>query len=220
MTIGWQTALPIPSPQPPLIFQPTSSTTDDHLCVRYINPVKEINVLGLADERTRFWKKYLSQRQRLECLSSKQNHFVINYRLAADIEPYQLETIRSNDDASFDLQLNINHTLMVLLLDSHMQQLHPLLSAYQIGMQTNEKTLELCSYLSKLLTYKHQLRLVRLDGGSANASIPFHIVLDDGSLKNGVCSVWNRDTELREQIHVKQVAKRLADYFQALDDVL
>ncbi|CAF5030751.1 unnamed protein product, partial [Rotaria sp. Silwood1] len=31
---------------------------------------------------------------------------------------------------------------------------------------------------------------------------------------------WNRDTQLNEQIHVKQVAKRLADYFKALEDFM
>jgi hypothetical protein len=101
-----------------------------------------------------------------------------------------------------------------------MKYLHPLLPAHQIGIKSTSKTTELSFYLAKLLSYKYHLRVLRLINNEKEDYIPFHIVLNDNSLKNGLCSVWNRDTQLNEQIHVKQVAKRLADYFQALEDAL
>jgi hypothetical protein len=218
MTIGWQTKISNNQSQPPLILKHENQTEDNYLCIRYIKPMDDINLIRLADERTRFWKKYFSRREKLECISSKQNQFNINYRLSSDIEPYHLETIQTNDDSSLDLLLNINHTLITLLIDSQMKYLHPLLAAHQIGIKTNIKTTELCFYLSKLLTNKHHLRVLRLINNENDDYIPFHIILNDNSIKNGLCSVWNRDTQLDEQIHIKQVAKRLADYFKALDD--
>ena len=221
MTVGWQTKFSNNSSQPPLILKDEQQIEDKYLCIRYIQPVKEINLIRLSDERTRFWKKYFSHREKLECQSSKQNQFNINYRFSSDSEPYHLETIQTNtNDSSIDLSLNINHTLISLLIDSEMKYLHPFLPAHQIGIKTTMKSTELCFYLSKLLTYKYQLRVLRLMDNEINDYIPFHILLNDESVKNGVCSVWNRDTQLHEQIHVKQVAKRLADYFKSLDDVV
>jgi len=220
MTIGWQTSLSNNHSQPPLILQQENSLDDNYLCIRYIKPVDDINLIRLADERTRFWKKYFSRREKLECISSKQNQFNINYRLSSDHEPYHLETIQTNNNSSLDLLLNINHTLISLLIDSQMKYLHPLLPAHQIGIKSTSKTTELSFYLAKLLSYKYHLRVLRLINNEKEDYIPFHIVLNDNSLKNGLCSVWNRDTQLNEQIHVKQVAKRLADYFQALEDAL
>lgn len=214
-TVGWQTKLSNNTSQLPFIFQ----DNNDYLCIRYIKPSKDINLIRLSNERTRFWKKYFFQREKLQCQSIKQNQFNINYHLSSDIEPYQLETIQTNNNSTYDLLLNINHTLISLLIDTEMKSLHPLLSIHQIGIKSTEKTTELALYLSKLLTYKYHLRVLRLiDNNQSYDYIPFHIILDDNSLKNGSCSVWNRDTELVEYIHVKQIAKRLADYFQALED--
>jgi hypothetical protein len=222
MTIAWQTSLSNNHSQlPPLIFQKENSLEDDHLCIRYIQPIDDINLIRLADERTRFWKKYFFHREKLECISSKQNQFNINYRLSSDYESYHLETIQTNNNnSSFDLFLNINHTLISLLIDSQMKYLHPLLSIHQIGIKSTLKTTELSFYLAKLLSYKYHLRVLRLNDNENEDYIPFHIILNDNSLKNGLCSVWNRDTKLNEQIHVKQVAKHFADYFQALEDVV
>ncbi|CAF1357888.1 unnamed protein product [Rotaria sordida] len=227
MTIGWQTKISNNNSQPPLILkrENQSDNDDDYLCINYIKPHEDINLTHLANERTSFWKKYFSKREKLECISSKQNQFNINYRLSSDIEPYHLETIQSNNNnnnnnSSLNLLLNINHTLITLLIDSQMKLLHPLLTAYQIGIKSTLKTTELCFYLSKLLTYKYHLRVLHLINNDDNNNdfIPFHILLNDDTLKNGLCYVWNRDTQLNEQIHVKQVAKRLADYFKALED--
>ena len=221
MTLGWSTKMAVQDPSPPLaLHHQADPSKDDYLCVRYMDPLPEINISRLADERTRFWKKYCSRRERLECLSSKQNQFHINYRLAADLPVYQLETIQCNKDASFDLSLNINHALSTLLIDSQMKNLHPLLTAHQIVMQTNSKANELSLYLGKLFTSKYQLRVLRLNGEHSTDTVPFRLMLDENSVKNGVCTVWSRDTQLSEEMHVKQVAKRLADYFQALDDVV
>jgi len=218
-TIAWQTKFSNHLSQPPLILKHENQNEDDYLCIRYIKPVDDINLIRLADERTRFWKKYFSRREKLECISSKANQFNINYRFSSDTEPYHLETIQSNKNSTLDLLLNINHTLITLLIDSQIKYLHPLLTAHQIGIKTTINTTELCFYLSKLLTYKYHLRVLRLIQKENNDDyIPFHIILNDTSLKNGLCSVWNRDTQLNEQIHVKQAAKRLADYFKALDD--
>jgi hypothetical protein len=220
-TIGWQTKRSnhLSQSPPPVILQHTNQTDDDYLCIRYLNPINDINLIRLSNERTRFWKKYFSRREKLECLSSKQNQFDTNYRFSSDTEPYHIETIQSNNNSSIDLFLNINQTLIALLIDSQMKDLHPLLSINQIAIKTDPKTTELCSYLAKLLTYKYHLRVVYLnDDNENNDSIPFHILLNENSLKNGHCTVWNRDTKLNEQIHVKQVAKRLADYFKALDE--
>ena len=121
MTIAWQTSLSNNHSQlPPLIFQKENSLEDDYLCIRYIQPIDDINLIRLADERTRFWKKYFFHREKLECISSKQNQFNINYRLSSDYESYHLETIQTNNNnnSSFDLFLNINHTLISLLIDS------------------------------------------------------------------------------------------------------
>jgi len=219
MTIGWQTKFSNNLFQPPpLILKHENQIEDDYLCIRYVQPINDINLIRLADERTRFWKKYFSHREKLECISSKQNQFDINYRFSSDIEPYHLETIQTDKNSSLNLLLNINHTLISLLIDSQMKFLHPLLTAHQIGIKTTSKTTELYFYISKLLTYKYHLRILRLINNETNDYIPFHIILDDNSLKNGLCSVWNRDTQLNEQIHVKQVAKRLADYFKSLED--
>lgn len=219
MTIAWQTKLSNNNhSQPPLILKHENDLEDDYLCIRYINPMDDINLIRLSDERTRFWKKYFSRREKLECISTKQNQFNINYRFSSDIESYHLETIQTNTNSSFDLVLNINHTLISLLIDSQMKSLHPLLSTYQIGIKSTQKTTELAFYLSKLLTSKYHLRVLCLIDNQPNDYIPFHIILDDNSLKNGLCLVWNRDTELNEEVHVKQIAKRLADYFKALDD--
>jgi hypothetical protein len=221
MTIGWQTKLPNHLSQPPpLILKHKNEIEDDYLCIRYIKPIDDINLIRLSDERTRFWKKYFSRREKLECISSKQNQFNINYRFSSEIEPYHLETIQTNQNSSYDLLLNINHTLISLLIDSQMKYLHPLLSAHQIGIKPTLKTIELSFYLSKLLTYKYDLRILRLINNEDIDYIPFHIILNDNSIKNGLCSVWNRDTQLNEEIHVKQVAKRLADHFKALEDFL
>jgi len=218
MTIGWQTKISNNLSQPPLILKHENQTEDNYLCVRYIKPIDDINLIRLSDERTRFWKKYFSRREKLECISTKQKQFNINYRFSSDIEPYYLETIEINNNSSYDLLLNINHTLISILIDSQMKFLHPLLPVHQIGIRSTLKTTELSFYLAKLLTYKYHLRVLRLINNEYDDYIPFHIILDDNSLKNGVCSVWNRDTQLNEQIHVKQVAKRLADYFKALED--
>jgi hypothetical protein len=218
MTIAWQTKCSNNHSQPPLILKHENQIDDDYLCIRYIKPIDDINLIRLADERTRFWKKYFSRREKLECLSSKQTHFDINYRFSSDTEPYHLETIQTNNNSSLDLSLNINQTLISLLIDSQMKYLHPLLPAHQIGIKSTSKTSELCFYLAKLLTYKYHLRVVRLINEEHYDYIPFHLILDDDSLKTGLCSVWNRDTQLNEQIHIKQVAKRLADYFKALED--
>lgn len=213
--------MPVQNPSPPLVLQhPADPSNDDYLCVRYMTPMPEINISRLADERTRFWKKYCSRSERLECLSLKQNQFHINYRLSADLPVYQLETIQRNQETSFDLSLNINHALSTLLIDSEMQHLHPLLTAHQIVLQSNSKANELCVYLAKLFTSKYQLRVLRLNGEHSTDTVPFRLVLDENSVKNGVCTVWNRDTKLSEEMHVKKVAKLLADYFQALNDVL
>ncbi|CAF1325010.1 unnamed protein product [Adineta steineri] len=221
MTIAWQTKLSSNHSQPPLILKHDNSIeNNDYLCIRYIKPMNEINLIRLADERTRFWKKYFLRREKLECISSKSNQFDINYRFSEDTEPYYLETIQSNNDSSLDLLLNINHTLITLLIDCQMKNLHPLLTAHQIGIKSTLKSAELSRYLSKLLTYKYHLRVLSLMNEENYDYIPFHIILNDDSLKNGLCSIWNRDTELNEQIHIKQVAKRLADYFKALDDFI
>ena len=221
MTIGWQMKLNNNHTEPPpVILQRENQTEDDYLCIRYVKPVEDINLIRLADERTRFWKKYFSHREKLECISSKQNQFNINYRFASELEPYHLETIQTENSSSFDLSLNVNHTLISLLLDSRMKYLHPLLPAHQIGIKSTVKTTELSLYLSKLLTYKHHLRVIRSLDTEPSDCIPYHLILDDNSLKNGLCRVWNRDTRLNEQVHVKQVTKSLADYFQALEDVV
>lgn len=221
MTIGWQTKLKNNHSQPPLILQRENQIEDDYLCIRYFEPIADINLVRLADERTRFWKKYFSHREKLECISSKQNQFNINYRLTStDSEPYHLETIQTNNGSSLELTLNVNHTLISLLLDAEMKSLHPLLPAHQIAIQSTSKSMELALYLSKLLTYKHHLRVLRLLDIPSMDYIPYHLILDDNSVKNGVCLLRNRDTQLDEQMHVKQVAKSLADYFQALDDVV
>ena len=218
MTIAWQTKLSNNLSQPPLTLKRENQTNDEYLCVRYIKPINDINLTQLANERTRFWKKYFSRREQFEYVTTKQNQFNINYRCSSDIEPYHLETIESNNNSSFNILLNMNHTLITLLIDSQMKHLHPLLTAYQIGIKSTLKTTELCFYLSKLLTYKYHLRVLRLINDEYDEYIPFHIILNDSSLKNGLCSVWSRDTQLNEQIHIKQVSKRLADYFKALDD--
>ena len=220
MTIGWQTKSTNNHTQPPLIFQRENQTEDDYFCIRYIQPIADINLIRLADERTRFWKKYFSHREKLECLSVKQNQFNISYRLGSDFEPYHLETIQNNNGASLDLSLNVNHTLISLLLDAQMKYLHPLLPAHQIAIESTSKTTELSLYLSKLLTYKHHLRVLHLIDTQPDDYIPYHLILDENSLKNGLCLLRNRDTRLDEQMHVKQVAKSLADYFQALEDVV
>lgn len=220
MTIGWQMKLKNNQTQPPIILQRENDIEDDYLCIRYVKPIEDINLVRLADERTRFWKKYFSHREKLECISSKQNQFDIYYRLTSELEPYHLETIQTTNSSSLDLSLNVNQTLISLLLDSRMKYLHPLLPAHQIGIKSTEKTTELSLYLSKLLTYKHHLRVLRLLDTQPEDYIPYHLILDDNSLKNGLCSVWNRDTRLHEQMHVKQVTQSLADYFQALDDVV
>lgn len=220
MTLGWQTKMNNNHTQPPIILQRENETEDDYLCIRYVQPVEDINLIRLADERTRFWKKYISHREKLECISSKQNQFNINYRLASDLEPYHLETIQTENSSSLDLSLNVNHTLISLLLDSRMKYLHPLLPAHQIAIKSTAKSTELSLYLSKLLTYKHHLRVLRSLDTEPSDCIPFHLILDDNSLKNGLCLVWNRDTRLNEQVHVKQVTKSLAGYFQALEDVV
>ncbi|CAF3638229.1 unnamed protein product [Adineta steineri] len=221
MTIAWQTKLSSNHSQPPLILKHDNSIeNNDYLCIRYIKPMNEINLIRLADERTRFWKKYFLRREKLECISSKSNQFDINYRFSEDTEPYYLETIQSNNDSSLDLLLNINHTLITLLIDCQMKNLHPLLTTHQIGIKSTLKSAELSRYLSKLLTYKYHLRVLSLMNEENYDYLPFHIILNDDSLKNGLCSIWNRDTELNEQIHIKQVAKRLADYFKALDDFI
>ncbi|UJR21796.1 hypothetical protein I4U23_024871 [Adineta vaga] len=222
MTVAWQTKLTTNRSELPVILKREESTDnndDDYLRVQYIEPTEEINLRRLADERTRFWKKYFSSREKVEFLSSKQNQFDINYRFSSDTEPYNLEMIQSNNsNSSLDLSLNINHTLISLLFDSQMKCLHPLLTPHQIGIKATLKTTELSLYISKLLTYKYRLRVVRVIDRDIDDYIPFHIKLDDNSLKTGVCSVWNRDTQLNEEVHVKLVAKRLADYFKALDD--
>ncbi|CAF2924375.1 unnamed protein product [Rotaria sp. Silwood2] len=219
ITIGWQTNISNNNTQLPLILKRENQENNDYLCINYIKPHHDINLNQLANERTCFWKKYFSKREKLECISSKQNQFNISYRLSSDIVPYDLETIQSNNDTSLNLLLNINHTLITLLIDSEMKCLHPLLTAYQIRIESTLKTTELCFYLSKLLTSKYHLRVLHLiNNDDKNDFIPFHILLNDDTLKNGLCNVWNRDTQLNEQIHVKQVAKRLADYFKALED--
>ncbi len=62
------------------------------------------------------------------------------------------------------------------------------------------------------------LRLTENNSNDSHDYIPFHIILNENSLRNGLCLVWNRDTQLTEQMHLKQVTKRLADYFKALED--
>ncbi|CAF2015116.1 unnamed protein product [Rotaria magnacalcarata] len=220
MTIGWQTKLPNNNSHPPLLLKrENQEEDDDYLCVNYIKPVNDINLVRLANERTSFWKKYFSKREKLEVISIKQNQFNINYHFSSDVEPYHLETIQSNNNSSLNLLLNINHTLITLLIDSEMKSLHPLLTVHQIGIKSTSKTTELSFYLSKLLSYKYHLRVLHLNNDNENADyIPFHILLNDDSIKNGLCLVWNRDTQLNEQMHVKQVAKRLADYFHSLEN--
>ncbi|CAF3339231.1 unnamed protein product [Rotaria socialis] len=219
MTIGWQTKLPNSNSHPPLLLKrENQEENDDYLCINYIKPVNDINLVRLANERTSFWKKYFSKREKLEVISIKQNQFNINYHFSSNVEPYHLETIQSNNNSSLNLLLNINHTLVTLLIDSEMKSLHPLLAVHQIGIKSTSKTTELSFYLSKLLSYKYHLRVLRLNDDNENADhIPFHILLNDDSIKNGLCLVWNRDTQLNEQIHVKQVAKHLADYFHSLE---
>jgi hypothetical protein len=177
-------------------------------------------MIRLTDERTRFWKKYLRQRERLEYLSSKHNQIHIHYRLSPDVAPYHLETIEYQSDASFDLMTNVHQAMTTLLIDSEMTHLHPLLTVYQIAMETHSKTVELASYLAKLLTSKYHLRLAHQTAITNDPTIPFRLTLTENSLKNGLCTVWNRDTRLHEEMHVKQVAHRLANHFQALADAL
>lgn len=219
MTIGWPTKYLNNTSQPPLVLKCENQAEDDYLCINYIKPIDDINLTRLTNERTSFWKKFFSKRGNLEFIATKQTQFNINYRISSDTEPYHLETIQSNNNSSLNVLLNVNQALVALLIDSQMKFLHPLLTAHQIGIKSTPKTTELCFYLSKLLSYKYQLRILRLKEDNENSYyIPFHIILDDDSLKNGVCHLWSRDTELREQIHVKQIAKRLADYFNALED--
>ena len=220
MTLAWQTKITNNLLELPLILKRDENVLDDdHLCLQYVKPTEDINLIRLANERTCFWKKYFSSRDKLEFLSLKQNQFDINYRFSQDTEPYQLETIRfDTNNSSLNLSLNINHSLIALLLDSQMKSLHPLLAPHQIGIQTTMKSAEISQYISKLLTYKYHLRVVRLIHEQTADHIPFQVKLDDNSLKTGICSVWNRDTQLNENIHVKLVTKRLGDYFKALDD--
>ncbi|CAF4070821.1 unnamed protein product [Rotaria sp. Silwood1] len=228
MTIGWQTKISNNNNSQilPLIFKHNNHIDDDYFCIKYINSYDNINLTQLVNERTCFWKKYFLKREKLECISLNKNQFNINYRFSSDIESYHLETIQTNNNnnnnTSLNILLNINHTLITLLIDSEMKSLHPLLTTYQIQIQSTLKTIELCLYLSKLLTYKYHLRVFRLinNNNNKNDFIPFHIELNDDTLKNGLCYIWNRDTQLNEQIHVKQVAKRLADYFKALEDFM
>ena len=221
LTIGWQSEVIHQSSSLPMILQGADPTVDQCLRIRYFNPRKEITMVRLADQRTRFWKKYLSERQQLECLSSKQRQFHIAYRLSPDLPTYQLETIEQQSDSTFDLILNLNQTLMILLIDSKMTSLHPLLTVYQIGLESDEKAVDIALHLAKILTLKHQLRVLHQNGEmTKDTTIPFRLIVDEKSVKNGLCSVWNRDTQLEQNLHVKFVCKHLSEYFHALDEVL
>lgn len=215
-TIAWQSQCPQESLEKtfPLLFN------DQNQCfyVRYLNPSKEITMIRLSDERRRFWKKFLSSRQQFECLSSKSNQFQISYRISDEHPLYQLETIEQRTNSTFDLILNLNQTLISLLIDSQLKNLHPLLSTFQIEIESDENTYEIALYLAKVLTFKHQLR-VRHENGQ-NSTIPFRLILDEKSSKQGLCTLWSRDTHLTEEIHLKFVCQRLSDYFHALDDAL
>jgi len=221
LTIAWQDNQPKNSSNLPLILAKDKQVDDEYFHVRYLKPLKEINLNSLSNERTRFWKKYISQREKLQCISTKSNQFSIQYQFSKDFEPYQLETIESNfNDSSIDLNLNVNQTLTSLLIDSQMKFIHPLLAIYQIAIESSEKSTELCLYLSKSLTYQYHLRVLRLIDEQSCEHIPFHLILKDESIKNGVCFVRNRDTNLQEEIHVTQLAKNLSSYFKSLDDAI
>lgn len=51
-------------------------------------------------------------------------------------------------------------------------------------------------------------QLIRYD----EMGIPYCIVLNEGTLKNGIIGLRNRDTTLREQLHISQVSQILQRY--------
>lgn len=220
LAIGWPKKIVRNEQTAPLILTDDQQSEDDGLAVRFVNPNEEMKIFHLADQRTRFWKKYFSRRERFECFSSKENQFQINYRFDNESAVYPLETIDLNEDSSFDLTLNLNQTLISLLIDAQMKNLHPLLCSHQIAIRNDDSTVELSFFLSKILTMKHRIRVLRSSADEPSATIPFHLILNEDSLKNGVSLVWSRETQMSEQIHVKHVTKRLADYLQALDNAL
>ncbi|KAL5019210.1 hypothetical protein ScPMuIL_004932 [Solemya velum] len=105
-------------------------------------------------------------------------------------------------------------------------QLHSCLAPFHVslassGSRTRELQ-EVWKYVTRELQGGYLQVLHTQDGQSLEThfnrndqlGIPFTVVVNDNTLDNGAVSVRNRDTTLKEQVHITQLKDSLLRYFR------
>jgi len=97
--------------------------------------------------------------------------------------------------------------------------LHHSLAPYAVGVLVDNQSTQLKQLqdLRRLFTIKlNNLKISVLPAGAQWSmsqcdarALPYLILLDDSTLENGVCCLRNRDTTLKEEVHVSDVVQRL-----------
>jgi len=97
--------------------------------------------------------------------------------------------------------------------------LHHSLAPFTVGVAVGDPSTEMKQLqdLRRLLTIKlNNLKISVLPSSAKwNTSecdargLPYLILLDDSTLENGICHLRNRDTTLKEEVHVSDVVQRL-----------